>query len=196
VICSYAAGGQKHKKSRGGIFRHSSIFSGFGGLLRRVFLGGLSILLASTALAGPMLTLEQLRADPDLTPERFIQYFSKFEFKLGDKVQSPEVFLASRSGDCDDFASLAATVLREKKYTTRLIVVFMDGQTHVVCYVEEIKGYLDYNNRQRAAAVQATNGDLEDIANQVAAWFHSRWSSVSEFSYQNGERRFERIAFH
>ncbi len=195
MICSYAAGGQEYKKSRGGNFCHPIIFPGFRRLLRCAFLWCWSVLLAGTTLAGPVLTLEQLRADPDLTPERFIQHFSQFEFKLRDKVQTSEVFLASRSGDCDDFATLAATVLREKKYTTRLIVVFMNGQTHVVCYVEEIKGYLDYNYRQRATAVQATNGDLEDIADQVAAWFRSRWSSVSEFSYQDGERRFERIAF-
>lgn len=196
MISSYTVGGQNYKKSHDGNFRAPGIFTGFGGLLRRVLRGGLAaVLLASSALAGPALTLEQLRADPELTPERFIQHFSQFEFKLGDKVQTPEVFLASRSGDCDDFATLAATVLREKKYTTRLIVVFMDGQTHVVCYVEEIKGYLDYNYRQRATAVQATNGDLVDIADQVAAWFRSRWNSVSEFNYQDGEQRFERIAF-
>jgi hypothetical protein len=71
----------------------------------------------------------------------------------------------------------------------------MDSQVHVVCYVEEVKGYLDYNLRERATAVQATNGELEDMAEKVAATFRSPWRCVSEFSYQAGVRRLGRIAF-
>ncbi|HEX5220553.1 MAG TPA: hypothetical protein VFZ59_13365 [Verrucomicrobiae bacterium] len=140
-------------------------------------------------------TLEQLRQEQDLTPDRLIRYFRDFKFQLGEKVQPPEIFLAAQSGDCDDFASLAADILREKKYTTRLIAVFMDGQTHVICYVEEIKGYLDYNHRQDLTAVQATTGDLEDMADKVAAFFRLPWRSVGEVTYQAGERRIGRIVF-
>ena len=143
----------------------------------------------------PAVTLEQLRQEPNLTPERLIGYFRDFKFQLGEKVQAPEIFLAAQSGDCDDFASLVAEVLRERKYTTRLIAVFMDGQTHVICYVDEIKGYLDYNHRQDRTAVQATTGDLEDMADKVAAYFRLPWRSVGEVTYQSGERRIGRIMF-
>jgi len=158
-----------------------------------------ALLLVSVAFLAafncPAVTLEQLRQDPDLTPERLISYFRDFKFKLGEKVQSPEMFLASQSGDCDDFASLASEILRERKYTTRLIAVFMDGQTHVVCYVEEIKGYLDYNHRNERSAIQATTGDLEDVANKVATFFRLPWRCASEFTYHAGDRRIGRIVF-
>ena len=140
-------------------------------------------------------TLEQLREEPNLTPERLIGHFRDFKFRLGEKVQSPEIFLAAQSGDCDDFASLAAEILRERKYTTRLIAVFMDGQTHVICYVEEIKGYLDYNRRGDLTAVQTTTGNLEDMADKVAAFFRLPWRCVGEVTYQAGERRIGRIVF-
>ena len=157
------------------------------------FLGAGIILLATFKC--PAVTLEQLRQEPNLTPERLVSYFRDFKFKLGEKIQSPEIFLAAQSGDCDDFASLAAEVLRERKYTTRLIAVFMDGQTHVICYVEEVKGFLDYNRRQDSIAVQATTGDLEDMADKVAAFFRLPWRCVGEFTYHAGDRRVGRIVF-
>ena len=152
-------------------------------------------LLFITSSSSAAVTMEQLRLEPNLTPERLIGFFREFKFQLGEKVQPAEVFLAAQSGDCDDFASLAAEILREKKYTTRLIAVFMDGQTHVICYVEEIKGYLDYNRRQERTAVQATTGDLEDMADKVAAFFQLPWRSVGEVTYHAGERRIGRIVF-
>jgi len=152
------------------------------------------ILLLGT-FSSSAVTLEQLRQDANLTPDRLIGYFRDFKFKLGEKIQSPEIFLAAQSGDCDDFASLAAEVLRERKYTTRLIAVFMDGQTHVICYVEEVKGFLDYNRRQDRMGIQSTNGDLEDMADKVAAFFRLPWRCVGEFTYQAGDRRIGRIVF-
>jgi hypothetical protein len=159
----------------------------------QVFLS-LTILLI-TAATSSALTIEELRNDANLTPERFMAHFRNFKFELSEKLQSPEVFLATQTGDCDDFASLAAEILREKKYTTRLIVVFMDGQTHVICYVKEIKGYLDYNHRQSSVAVQTTDGNLEDMADQVARYFKSRWRCVSEYAGEGGGRSYGRIAF-
>jgi hypothetical protein len=143
----------------------------------------------------PLLTVEQLRNDPSLTPERFASYFRDFEFKLGETRQAPRDFLAARSGDCEDFAGLAAEVLREKNYTTKLVAVFMKGQTHVVCYVDEIHGYLDYNLRKEASAIQLANGKLEEIADKVAAYFRNPWRSASEFSYDANQPRFGRIVF-
>lgn len=156
---------------------------------------GLIIITILATFTCSAVTLEQLRQEPNLTPERLIGYFRDFKFHLGEKVQPPEIFLAAKSGDCDDFASLAAEVLREKKYTTRLIAIFMDGQTHVICYVEEIKGYLDYNHRQDSAAVQATTGDLEDMADKVATFFRLPWRCVGEITYHGGDRRIGRIVF-
>ena len=150
---------------------------------------------ASAQRPSATVTLATLRNDPNLTPERFGQYFCDFEFKLGAVRQAPESFLASKAGDCDDFACLAAEVLREKRYTTKLVAVFMKGQTHVVCYVDEIHGYLDYNLRKEASAIQIASGKLEEIADKVAAYFRTPWRSASEFSYEANEPRFGRIVF-
>ena len=129
------------------------------------------------------MTLDELRADRNLTPERFMKYFADFRFQLGRDVREPEVFLASQSGDCDDFATLAASVLREKGYSTRLVVVYMPNDVHVVCYVAETHGYLDYNCRKQTAPLVKSEGALEAIAARVAESFRAQWRSVSEFTF-------------
>jgi hypothetical protein len=140
-------------------------------------------------------TLAELRADPKLTPERLMSYFVDFKFELGRQVRQPETFLASRAGDCDDFATLAAGLLREKGYSTRLVVVFMPHDVHVVCYVAESHGYLDYNRRKQAMPLVRCKEDLEAIAASVAESFRSSWRSASEFTLHNGTRRFASTVF-
>jgi hypothetical protein len=141
------------------------------------------------------LTLAELRADPNLTPERFMKYFADFKFELGREVQKPDVFLASQCGDCDDFATLAADILHEKGYSTRLIVVYLPHDTHVVCYVAETHSYLDYNCRKLASPLVQSDGTLENIAAHVAESFHAQWRSVSEFTFRNGARYFVNTVF-
>ena len=142
------------------------------------------------------MTLAELRADPALTPERFISYFSDFKFELEHDVRKPDVFLQSRAGDCDDFATLAATVLHEKGYTTRLVAVFMPDTVHVVCYVAETKSYLDYNCRKNTSPLVKCDGSLSAIAGSVATSFRLPWQSVSEFTVQDSGRHFVMTEFH
>jgi len=134
-------------------------------------------------------TLADLQRDPRLTPESLLHRFAGFEFKLFDEVQPRDVFLSTQTGDCDDFATLAADVLRQKGYTTRLIAIFMSKQTHVVCYVKEAGAYLDYNNRRKASPLVPTSGTLPDIAAKVARSFRTPWTSVMEFTYKDGIRK-------
>jgi hypothetical protein len=163
--------------------------------IRRFTISLLLTLFCPPTLLGQGLSMRMLRESPNLTPEVFMAYFRDFSFKLGDQLQDPDVFLDTRTGDCDDFASLAEVLLRERNFTTQLIAVFMDGQTHVVCYVQEVQGYLDYNLRGRDIPLQPSSGQLEDIADQVSAYFRTPWRSVAEFESQAGIRRFGRIAF-
>ncbi len=128
------------------------------------------------------ITLAELRADAKLTPERLMKYFAGFKFELGRTVQKPEAFLAAQAGDCDDFATLAADLLREKGYTTRLVAVFMPREVHVVCYVKETNGYLDYNCRRKPSPLVKCDGQLSAIALSVARSFRAQWRSVSEFT--------------
>jgi len=141
-------------------------------------------------LSTSALTLAELRADAQLTPKRFVKQFADFKFEIGRVVRSPEKFLETQAGDCDDFALLAAMILREKGYTTRLVAVFMGKETHVVCYVKEANGYLDFNCRKKAEPLVKCKNDLADIAASVAESFRTQWRSVSEFTVKDGNRDF------
>jgi hypothetical protein len=141
------------------------------------------------------LTLEQLRQDPGLTPQRFASYFSHFRFERRDALQKPDDFLANRAGDCDDYATLANLVLREKGYHTKLLVVRMTEEIHVVCYVAEAGCYLDYNNRAYLVRTVKTNGSLEDIAGKVAQSFRSRWVSVGDYTAGGAGAPLGRVVF-
>ena len=146
------------------------------------------ILLFLGVVGTSAVTLEQLQKEPDLTPEKFAGYFSNFQFIYRVDVQEPARFLASRSGDCDDYAVLAAMVLKQKGYTPRLIAVRMPGLVHVVCYIEETQSYLDYNYRSSNQAMKCAPG-IEMIASEVAKSYQARWSSASEFTFERGLKR-------
>jgi hypothetical protein len=157
----------------------------------------LSLLLSAAFLPGrsiAALTLEDLHADAELTPEKLLAHFSDFKFQIRDEVQKPEAFLASRCGDCDDFATLAASLLSTRGYTPRLVAVFMDKEVHVVCYIVQTNNYLDYNRRKDRTLISST-GALDDIAEKVARSFRSTWHSVSEFTFDGNARQFVRTEF-
>ena len=135
------------------------------------------------------LTLEQLRRDATITPQTFARYFSNFRFVFRADVQTPEQFLAAEAGDCDDYSTLAAAELAARGYQTRLISVRMPDVVHVVCFVSEANGYLDYNKRGKGTGVVTCGPDLGSIAESVAKSFKSSWTSVSEFTYANGVKR-------
>src|SRR5256885_1966357 len=95
----------------------------------------LAVLLASVAftISANALTMRQLKDVPALTPEKFARCFADFEFKFHAEVQDHDVFLRTKSGDCDDFATVAAEVLALKGYTPHMIAIRMKGETHVIC---------------------------------------------------------------
>lgn len=137
----------------------------------------------------------RLREDRNLTPAGLLRHFAGFAFELGERLQDAETFLRRRRGDCDDFASLASQVLAERGCHTKLVVVMMEGQTHVVCYVREAEGFLDYNRRAVPDPVVASDGSLEDIAAKVATAFRSEWWMASEFVYRGQTTVFVDNAF-
>jgi hypothetical protein len=117
------------------------------------------------------------------TPEEFARRFADFQFEYHAEVQPAEVFLATKKGDCDDFATVADDALSRAGYTTHLITVRMRGETHVVLYVDEVHGYLDYNFRKSSHPVLACDSSLQEIAKQVAESFHRPWVAVYEFNF-------------
>jgi hypothetical protein len=150
----------------------------------------LIILLAALAFSPPAhaLTMRQLEAVPNLTPEQFAHHFADFEFKFHAEVQDHDVFLRTKSGDCDDFATVAAEVLAEKGYTPRMIAIRMKGETHVICYIEETQSYLDYNTRKDASPLVPCSPDIRVIAKKVAESFGRDWVATYEFTYNEGEK--------
>ena len=130
-------------------------------------------------------TVSALAGNADLTPGSLLRSFAGFTFELSAQPQDAETFLQRQRGDCDDFASLASRLLSDRGYKIKLVVVVMEQQTHVVCYVEEAHGFLDFNHRADAQPIIKSDGSLENIAHQVARDFRSRWLTASEFRYEN-----------
>jgi hypothetical protein len=135
-----------------------------------------------------------LHSLPGVTPESFASYFSGFQFVFRAEVQDPNAFLSSQAGDCDDFSTLAANELAARGYTTRLVAIRMKKETHVVCYVNEAKGYLDYNMRAKGGLVPC-GPELSQIAESVVKSFkNATWTSTSEFTYGQGAKRLVKTA--
>ena len=134
------------------------------------------------------LSMKELNEIPDLTPEKFARYFADFEYQFHAEVQDEADFLSSQSGDCDDYATVAAEILKKNGYTTQLIAVRMKGETHVVCYINETKSYLDYNARKEANPTVSCENSITEIAIRVARSFDRAWIATYEFTYNPIER--------
>jgi hypothetical protein len=119
------------------------------------------------------------------TPERYAHRFADFKFQFHAEVQDPTVFMKTQKGDCDDFATVADDFLTREGYTTHLITVRMPGETHVVLYIDEVHGYLDYNYRASKHPVLASDSSLTAIAAKVAKSFKLPWTAVYEFNYHH-----------
>lgn len=136
------------------------------------------------------LSLSRRISDSDLTPRSFSHFFSNFGYELNDKVQPPRAFLTRRKGDCDDYAVLADAVLPHHGYSTRLIHVRLAGKiAHAVCYIEEDRVYLDYNNRDYFFTLARSKPALAEIADKVADSLRAHWTTASEFEYCYDSKR-------
>ena len=158
---------------------------------RRALAWGLACVLAFCSSRA--VTLDELLNDRHLTPKRFASHFAEFEFEANDAVQTPDEFLSGRRGDCDDYAILADYVLHRKGYHTRLIFIRLVGRVaHAVCYVDESRAYLDYNNRIFFVTLERCGPHLREIADHVGDYIQANWTSVSEFtySYEEGRKHF------
>jgi hypothetical protein len=132
------------------------------------------------------ITMDQLLNDPKMTPKRFASYFEGFAFDRHPfDVQNPNQFLSKRAGDCIDYAVLADHILKHKGYHTRLIRVEMAGKNagHAVCYVNDDKVYLDYNNRKYFFTLAKSGRSIRQIATKIADSFEANWTFAQEFTF-------------
>lgn len=169
---------------------HTSFRPAWGLLWLCLIAGGFSL----PATLGAV-TMEELLTQPKLTPKKFASYFGGFGYEFNAPIQSAGIFLAREKGDCDDYSVLAAHVLAQHGYTTRLIHVRLAGRVaHAVCYVNEAKAYLDYNNRNVFFTLTRSGPDIRDIASKVAQSLEASWTTASEFTYSYSTRRKTMIA--
>ncbi len=141
----------------------------------------MTVLLLALPVSG--MDLKDLHAMPDLTPKKFMGLFKDFDFKFHGRLQEPNEFLLTRSGDCDDFAVVADLALNPHGYDTRLVGVRMPGLAHMVCYVINDKVYLDYNNRLYFMNLPKSEASLRSVAAKVAKSLKANWTTASEYVY-------------
>lgn len=137
-------------------------------------------------------THSTLLGDPRMNPRRFANHFANFRFEYHPEVQPVDFFLRAERGDCDDYAILADEVLRRRQFKTMLVHVRLAGATaHAVCYVEQSRAYLDYNNRNVFFTLSKSSSSLREIATRVADSLEAGWTTASIFlySYATGEKR-------
>lgn len=140
-------------------------------------------------------TLKELMEASGLNAKKFASHFGDFAYEFNGPIQPAQTFLARERGDCDDYAVLADFVLKKHGFDTRLIHIRLAGRVaHAVCYVNENKAYLDYNNRNVFFTLTRSGPDIRDIATKVARSLEANWTSASEFSYSYDTRRKTMIA--
>lgn len=102
----------------------------------------LCCIMAATATALPDRVLSFSNFAPQLdTPEAIADYLWKnFVFEKDQRLygksdywQSPEEFLKTRKGDCEDFAIFAQALLRRNGISSFLLSIYGRGYAHTVC---------------------------------------------------------------
>ena len=152
----------------------------------------LAVMLPAATLA---VTHSMLLGDPKMNAKHFADYFAGFRYEFHPEIQPVDEFLGSERGDCDDYAVLADEVLRHRQFTTTLVHIRLAGMVaHAVCYVEQDRAYLDYNNRNVFFTLSRCRASLREIAEKVADSLETNWTSVSAFtySYDTGEKQMVR----
>ena len=138
------------------------------------------------------ITHSVLLRDPKMNAKRFASYFEDFQYEFHSEVQPVDDFLEYQKGDCDDYAILADEVLRRRNFDTMLVHIRLAGTVaHAVCYVEQNRAYLDYNNRKVFFTLSRSSSSPRDIATRVADSLEANWTSVSVFtySYETGQKQ-------
>jgi predicted transglutaminase-like cysteine proteinase len=97
----------------------------------------------------------------------------------------PEEMLASRRGDCEDYALLTMNVLQVLGFQPKvlaLVRIDRHGQitrSHAICVVKFKAGYLWFDNGDLK---EAEAGDLQQLAEQLMAEFN--YSQTAELNMQ------------
>ena len=98
------------------------------------------------------------------TPQDVVRWFSsefEYQMKIPDKPQTPEETLVLKTGDCDDFASLAAAVLSLNGIKSEVIIIKHRGLNimHAICVYKDkdgVYGFISNNELQHTGELDLT----------------------------------------
>ena len=112
------------------------------------------------------------------TPEQLVAWFTtsfRYEMSFPDKPKSYNELMNERTGDCDDFAFLAALYFSQKQKSHQILVVRFKGlnPAHAVCAWSEQDGSFSFISTKE---IYRTNE--KDVLNAVER-FYPDWESVS-----------------
>ena len=92
-------------------------------------------------------------------------------FDESDRWQSPEEFVARKTGDCEDYALLARTLLRRNSIEAYLFSVFgKEGYAHTVCV------FVDASGRYNVIDGDALRNLHAKSLEAVASWLSPAWT--------------------
>ena len=115
---------------------------------------------------------EEIQSPRDLA--KWLGSNFKYVFRLNDKWQTPSETINLRAGDCEDFATLASSVLRGMGIKSDIVIIKFRGLDlqHAVCIWREENGkYSYFSNRKLVLtnrstlqeAIQSYYPDLESL---------------------------------
>lgn len=134
-------------------------------LMKRAGLIMLFALLSAAALAAPasgaIQGIEEAMSGVN-SPEDVASFFSRhftYTMTLPDRARSPEETIASRTGDCEDFAVLASVMLTRMGIENQVLVVRFSElrMAHAICIWESYDGTYNFiSNRELCRSGQRT----------------------------------------
>lgn len=146
-----------------------------GASLGAIFLG--TAVPAQAQNPAQVLSIQEL-AHELKTPESIAQYLwrhfsfenDRRQFGKTEYWQSPEEFLKTRKGDCEDFSILAHALLKTLGFRAYILNVYGSGFAHTVCVFEE-GGRLSVIDGDRVLRYRAKT--LEEVSQRL----HSHWKA-------------------
>ncbi len=120
------------------------------------------------------------------TPEQIARWFSsefKYQMTLPDSPQSPGETIARRTGDCDDFAVLAAEILARSGIPSDVIIIKYEGlgMMHAICIFKDKDGTYSFISN-----MEYHRTHMHDVAGAVAKYY----PDYENIIYSNGKREF------
>ena len=146
---------------------------------------------AKAQLLDRSLSLRDL-ADQLQTPEDVAHYLwrhfsfesDQAQFGKEEYWQSPEEFLTTRRGDCEDFALMAHEILKMKGVKTYLVNIYSDRYAHTVCVFKEND---KFNVIDGTRVIRLESENLQELSSKIYPFWNQ--GAIVGLSEKTGEGR-------